>query len=57
MFARRSVPHLASPMTYRLMIALFRTAGSAMGNFHAHFSLGLTGSTLITGTSFAGLIG
>ena len=56
MFRRHGLTGLARPAVYWTMIALIRTAGTAMGDFLAHTSLTLPGSTVLTGVVFVGLV-
>ena len=52
MLQRYEIADLARPYPYWIMVALIRTAGTALGDYISKTSLGLTGATLIDGTLF-----
>jgi uncharacterized membrane-anchored protein len=56
MLRRYSFAELAKPYQYWTMLALIRTAGTAMGDYISKTSLGLYGATLVDGAIFIGLI-
>ncbi len=57
MLSRYRIADLARPYPYWVMIALIRTAGTAMGDYIAKTPLQLTGACLVDGAIFIGLIG
>ncbi len=57
MLSRYRIADLARPYPYWVMIALIRTAGTALGDFIAKTPLQLTGACLVDGAIFVGLIG
>ena len=56
MLRRYSFAELAKPYQYWTMLALIRTAGTAMGDYISKTSLGLQGATLVDGAIFIGLV-
>jgi uncharacterized membrane-anchored protein len=56
MLRRYSFAELAKPYQYWTLLALIRTAGTAMGDYISKTSLGLYGATLVDGAIFISLI-
>jgi uncharacterized membrane-anchored protein len=56
MFSRLKLSDMARPYAYWLMIALIRTAGTAVGDFLATTRLQLYGSTILTGICFLAIV-
>jgi uncharacterized membrane-anchored protein len=56
MMLRNSMTDLAKPYKYWALLALIRTAGTAVGDLLAHTPLGLLNATILTGLCFTALI-